>query len=151
VSDIAGEDTEETAYLLDLASTAKEFLTSFRWCQSVSEIYFGDGVGKIVGIFLCRIGPAERGVDEWLWVIVGDIPPAYLVTDDCKSPGEALGRYVEEMSKWIALAREGKSSEDVIAVNVPPTPEWAEKLRRRLEMLEKLLRPRMEPPPIKSN
>lgn len=133
--EMAGDTPEETAFLLDLADVAKKYLTSFRWCQSITEMYFGDGIGTIIGLFLCRIVPSEKGVDEWLWVIVGDIPPAYLVTDRCKNPAEALDAYTEEMSRWIELARDGKRSNEVIPVNLPPTPESAELLRNRLELL----------------
>ena len=93
--------------------------------------------------------PGEAEVDEWLWVIVGDIPPAYLVTDVCKNPAEALDAYTEQMSNWIALAREGKTSKQVIPVNLPATPEGAEYLRLRLELLGKLLRPWLNPAPPK--
>jgi hypothetical protein len=149
VSDIVGEDAEETALLLDLAERAKVYLSSFRWCRSVAAMFFGDGIGKIIGIFLCRIVPAENEVDEWLWVIVGDIPPAYLVVDLCKNPAQALDAYTEEMSKWVALAQEGKHSKEVIPVDAPATPEMAETLRSRLELIGKLLRPWLEPPPPK--
>jgi hypothetical protein len=151
LSDVAGHTPEETSLLLDMAEVAKCYLASFRWCRSISEMYFGDGIGKIVGLFLCRIVPSENGVDEWLWVVVGDIPPAYLVTDLCKNPAQALDAYIEEMSKWIELAREGKSSEDVIPVNRPATPEEGERLRIQLELLGRLLRPWLDPPARKSS
>ena len=151
LSEVAGDTPEETSFLLDLAESARKYLTSFRWCQSVREMYFGDGIGKIVGLFLCHIVASEKGVDDWLWVIVGDVPPAYLVTDECKNPAEALDSYIEEMSKWIELAREGKSSSEVIPVNVPATPENAEKLHVRLEMIGQFLRPSLEPPSGKVN
>ena len=108
---------------------------------SIPEIYFGDGIGKIIGIFLDRIVLAWSELDQWLWVIVGDVPPAYLGTDGCKNPAQAPDAYTEEMSKWIARA-----GEDVIPVSLHPTPEWAEQLRVRLELLRKLLRPWMNPP-----
>jgi len=149
--EVAGDTPEETSFLLDLSEAAKKYLASFRWCQSVREIYFGDGIGKIIGLFLCRIVPSEKGVDEWLWVVVGDIPPAYLVTDNCKNPAEALDAYTEEMSRWVELARDGQSSSEVIPVNVPATPESADELSTRLEMIGKLLRPWLSPPPGKSN
>jgi hypothetical protein len=149
VSEIGGEDAAETVFLLDLAEKARNYITSFPWCRSICEMYFGDGIGKIVGLFLCRIVPAKPDVDEWLWVVVGDLPPAYLVTDWCKNPAEAFDGYVEEMSKWIELAAKGESSVGVIPVSVPATPEWAEDVRRRLDLLGKIFRPWLSGPPIK--
>ena len=147
---VAGDTPEETLFLLDLSEAARKYLASFRWCRSVREMYFGDGIGRIIGLFLCRIVPSEKGVDEWLWVVVGD-PPAYLVTDKCKNPAESLDVYTEEMSRWIALARDGKSSGELIPVNVPATPEWADNLHTRLEMIGRLFRPRLGPPFGKPN
>ena len=75
------------------------------------------------------------------WVIVGDIPSAYLVTDQCKTPSQAIRVYIEEMRKWIELAREGQTSHDVITANVPATPESADKLKTRLDTLEREILP----------
>jgi len=55
-----------------------------------------------VCVFLFALMPAGRDVDCLLWVIVGDLPPAYLVTDEASGPVEALRVYVPEMSKWVA-------------------------------------------------
>ena len=63
-------------------------------------MYFGDGYGGIVAVFLFRIEAERAEIDEWLWVVFGDVPPAYLVTDIAKSPSQALEAYVAEVSKW---------------------------------------------------
>jgi hypothetical protein len=110
---------------------------------SIRESFFGSGVGRIIAVFLFRISPARPDIDEWLWVMVGDLPPAYLVTECCKTPSEAVEAYIEEMSKWVELARRGQASEDVIPVNVPPTPKWAENLYRRLEFLKTTILPQI--------
>ena len=151
MSEMVGDDGEETVLLMNLAESAKNYLTSFAWCESVCEMYFGDGIGKIIGLFLCRIIPSKPGVDEWLWVVVGDIPAAYLVTDWCKSPAEAFDGYVEEMSKWIEQAMQGKSSDRIVPVNVPATPEWAEQVRSRLKLLHQIFRPWLTGPPLKTS
>lgn len=65
----------------------------------------------------------------------------YLVTDDCQTPKDALEGYIWEMRKWVALAAKGQSSKDVIPVNVPSTPEWAEALGSRLDTLEQSIIP----------
>jgi hypothetical protein len=97
---------------------------------------------RVVAIFLFGIVPARQQVDEWLWVVVGDLPSAYLVTDDCKVPSEALQGYITEMRKWVRLAKAGRTSPNVIPVNVPATPEWAKELEGRLNFLEKDILPR---------
>ena len=94
-----------------------------------------------MAVFLFRIEPSRPGVDEWLWVIYGDVPPAYLVTDISKTPSQALEAYIAEMSKWVRLAKQGRASKDVIPVNVPATPENAVNLEGRLRFLQKVIVP----------
>jgi hypothetical protein len=45
------------------------------------------------------------------------------------------------MRKWVSLAKEGRTSADVIPVNVPATPEFAEVLGKRLDALEEKIIP----------
>jgi hypothetical protein len=136
ISQMIGDDEEETRLLHELSERAQAFLSSFAWCVSISEFYFGDGIGGIFGVFFARIQPARPAIDDFLWVIVGDLPSAYLVTDACKTPSQAMDAYIEEMRKWIALAKKGETSRNVIPVNVPATPEWAKVLEGRLDTLQ---------------
>lgn len=141
ISDMCGEDEEETQRLRDMEAEARDFICKFEWCGGVRDLYFGEGIGDVFAVFLARISPARPSVDQYLWIVVGDIPPAYLVVDDCPTPRAALEGYIGEMRKWVALAKEGKSSRDVIPVNVPATPEWAESLNSRLDALEQKMIP----------
>jgi len=136
VSEMAGEDEYETARFGSMEAEARMFLSSFDWCREIREFYFGGGVGDVIAVFFARISPARPDIDEFLWIVVGDIPPAYLVTDDSPTPKEALQSYIEEMRQWVVLATAGKTSAEVIPVNVPATPEWAEALGSRLDFLE---------------
>ena len=74
--------TRRTRSLLQqLLVKAHAYLRSYRWCHGIQESYFGLGVAGVVGVFLLRIVGGE-GVDDWLWVVVGDLPSCHLVTDD---------------------------------------------------------------------
>ncbi len=141
LSRMAGDDEEDSKLLDVMASGAQKYIRCFPWCKDIREAYFGDGYGGIVAAFLFRIEPARAGVDEWLWVIFGDMPPAYLVTDECKSPSQALEKYIEEVSKWVELAKQGKSSKDVIPVYVPATIENAVDLEAGLRVLREVILP----------
>jgi hypothetical protein len=83
-------------------------------------------------------------VDEWLWVVVGDLPSAYLVIDVSKTPSQALESYIDEISKWVKLAKLGRSSKKVIPVNVPATPESAVALEGRLKFLREVMVPQFQ-------
>ena len=138
---MVGEDDAETQKLRSMESVARDFITDFDWCGGIREFYFGAGIGGVFAVFLAHIRPNQSSVDEYLWIVVGDMPSAYLVTDDCPNPKEALEGYIWEMRKWVALAKEGRTSNDVIPVNVPATPDWAETLEIRLDALAQKIIP----------
>ena len=144
VSRMAGDDPTDTALLRDLLDRAEGYLRSFQWCERIEEAYFGLGVGGIVAVFLFRIRPTKPDVDEWLWVISGDLPPAYLVTDNAPNPASALQVYVELMGEWVDAVLGGRAVDHLIPVNVPPTAEWATNLQGRLKFLREEILSRHE-------
>ena len=123
---------------------ARGFLSTFNWCRRTEESYFGIGYADILAVFLFRISPACTGVDDWLWVVVGDLPNAYLVTEGNLTPELAVDGYVYEMSRWVEAAKDGRPVEDLIPVNVAPTQENAEALERRLRALKEIVKDAIE-------
>ena len=141
INSMKGDCAEDTGMLNQLFRDAESFLKSFAWCRNLSEAYFGLGVGRIVGVFLFRIEPTDSTIDNFLWVIVGDLPPAYIVTDHSPTPRAALEAYIAEMRRWIAGIRKRALPDDVIPVNAAPTLENADRLESRLEFIEKEILP----------
>ena len=119
-----------------LARKATHFLTSFRWCAAVKESFLAFDCGEMLGVFLFCIEPLLLGVDETLWVVVGDVPPAFLVCDDAPDWYCALKSYVREMRKWIDAVRLGTGLDGIIPVNVSPTLEHADMLSSRLDFIQ---------------
>jgi hypothetical protein len=91
---LRGETPSETQELQNSFAEAKNYIQSFKWCEGIRESYFGGGVGGIVGLFLFNILPSEPEVDEWVWVVVGDLPPAYLLGRDSPTASEALEDHI---------------------------------------------------------
>lgn len=123
---------ELRAYL----SEARDFLLYYKWCREILDEYVGIFAGGIIGVFLFKIDPAQLDVDEWVWVIVGDVPSAYLTCDLCPNPATALDGYIGAMTEWVEAASKGESVAELIPVDVPATPENAELLRTRLAFLD---------------
>jgi hypothetical protein len=119
----------------ELAQRASAFLLSHAWCRSVASVHLAWAVAGVVGVFQLKLVPARKDIDDTLWVIVGDLPPAYLVCDESPSWREALESYVYEMRKWVSAVRKGESVEDIIPVNVAPTLAWADELDDRLTFI----------------
>lgn len=143
VGQMHGEDGEDTALLFTLLDKARSYLRGFEWCRGLEEEYFGCGVGGVVGVFLFRIAPAQ-GADEWLWVVVGDLPSAYLVIDRAPDPVSTLKVYCELMDKWILSVREGGGGDDVFPVSAPRTLRNANSLERRIQFIRDKVIPNFE-------
>ncbi len=141
ITQLVGDDDEDTRLLRDMALGAEHYLRHFPWCKKIRDAYFGNGCGGIVAVFLFHIAPSRVDVDEWLWVIFGDLPPAYLVIDECKTPSQTLEKYIQEVSKWARLAKQRVSSVDVIPVYIPATPENAADVENRLNFIRDTILP----------
>jgi hypothetical protein len=141
IEDMRGETDDETALLNSDSIRARNFILQQKWCFGIGKVYFGAGLGGVASIFLMEIVPLPTNVDRWVWVIVGDIPPAYLVTDGASNPINALEEYIELAREWVSLAYLSRASDEVIPVNRAPTPENAAILERRLNSLSKDILP----------
>lgn len=119
-----------------LEAEAANFIRSFAWSGQLLEMYEGFQEPDILGVFLVKLKPARPHVDEWLWVVVGDLPAAYLVTDNAITVDEVIEGYVEEMQRWVDAVRAGESVDELIPVNTPPTTEYADMLESRLRVLK---------------
>jgi|SRR5689334_4988307 len=120
----------------EFAVEAESFVASQRWCKKVAGVRLAWAVAGVLGVFQIDLVPAEPGVDSTLWVVVGDIPPAYLVLDESPTWREALRGYVAEMSRWVHAVKHGLPLDDVIPVAADPTQEHADMLASRLAFIE---------------
>ncbi len=138
---IVGEDAEETGLLQRMLQEATDYLKSFRWCPPIDQTYLGRGVGGVVAAFLFHFRERIQGTEEWLWVVVGDLPSAYLVVDDADNPVSALEEYCELLEDWANAVLEGKPLDDVFPVEAKPTPDNARSLLRRTGFIRTRLLP----------
>lgn len=120
-----------------LADEAVRFLETHSWCGRVRSGELAFAVAGVVGVFKIAFEPARSDVDSVLWIITGDLPPAYLVTDDAPDWQSALAAYIDEMRTWVAAVRNGSPTADVIPVSVAPTVEHAQILESRLDFLQR--------------
>ena len=130
----------ESAEVRALATRARRFVESFAWCERVTDCVLGFAIAGVLGVFRIDLIPTpERGADPNVWVVLGDLPPAYLAFDEGDTWQDALRGYVEEMQQWVDAVRAGESLEDVIPVNVSATREHADMLATRLQFISERL------------
>lgn len=135
-SEFLKERMDEAGDFDSLLAEARNYLAKFKWCKEIRSFYIGGGVGGIYAVFLFEIENSASPDDDWLWVVVGDIPPAYLVANGGpRNPQEALLAYINLMGEWVAAVKKGEPVGHLIPVNVPPTPKYAEMLESRIAFL----------------
>lgn len=135
IEQMSGGDKKDIRLLKKMVVEATNYLKSHKWCPEIEKIYFGFGIGGIVAVFLFKFVEKIQRTDEFLWVIVGDLPPAYLVIDNSPTPKEALEGYCELMEDWVNAVRNGTSLKEVYPVAASPTLEHAKMLSSRIELL----------------
>jgi hypothetical protein len=124
-----------------LIAKANEFLDAFGWAKRTGRIWVGECVPGIIGLFLLELDPPGPQVDQYVWVVVGDLPPAYISSSYARSPRAALDGYIGEMEAWVEAVENGQTTDDLIPVNAAPTLQNAEALKSRLGFLEREILP----------
>jgi hypothetical protein len=135
VPDIVGDDPEDTALLRGMAQSARDYISSFAWCPEIKQVHLASGVGGLVAVFLFEFNTHIKGTDDKLWVIVGDLPSAYMVVEPNEAPQDALEKYCELMEDWIQAVRNSAKLDDVFPVAAEPSLENAELLEKRIAFL----------------
>jgi hypothetical protein len=126
-----------------MADEAARYVRSFKWCIDLHEQYFGDGYGGIVAVFLLRATIRKFENPKWIWVVVGDMPSAYMELELAPTPRAALLRYIEGVEEWLAASEDERASGDLIPIEVPLGAEFIEKLQVRMETIRSLVLPVM--------
>ncbi|MBK7074806.1 MAG: hypothetical protein IPH44_21155 [Myxococcales bacterium] len=146
IAALAGDDDEDTALLLEMKREATDHLTQQVWCQRITEIYWGDGIGGVVAVFLFMFDavPGDGALAAPAWCVVGDLPALLLPCAGRRdTPVDALERYCGEMERWGASVRSGGCGAGCAPVAATPTLEHAEMLEGRVQLLREDVIPQL--------
>jgi hypothetical protein len=135
--------TSEEPGTEELFSAAKAFLAGFHWAKQTGKVWVGESIPRVLGLFLFELAPVSADVDRYIWVIVGDVPPAYISSEYAKTPREALESYISEMDAWAEAVERGEAVDELIPVNGDPTKENAAALKSRLSFIAKKIIPHL--------
>ena len=119
-------------------------MKSFKWCPPIRERMFGCGVGGVVAVFLFKFVTKISGTDDSLWVIEGDVPSAYLVTDNAPDSASALTVYCNMMDEWAEAILNGFALDSVFPVAAPLTVEMATMLLSRTKFIREQVVPKCQ-------
>ncbi len=121
--------------LVEMCAKAEAFIRSFRWCPPIRRTLVGYGLPGVVAVVLFEFAEKIEGMDERLWVIVGDLPSAYIVVEKGDDAADALSRYCDLMTAWVISVRTDERAEDVFPVDAPRTLANANSLESRISFL----------------
>ena len=92
-------------------------------------------------MFLIHFAKPVSEADDYLWVVVGDLPSAYFVIDDAPSPRSAAEVYCRIMQDWINAVVSEAPLDDVFPVKADATVEMAQMLDSRLRFIREKIIP----------
>ena len=135
-SDITGDDADDTRLLREMAEEARRYITSHSWCPPQKDLFLACGVGGVIALFLVDFTEKIGGSpDDSLWLVVGDLPSAYFVTENATTPRAALETYCNLMDDWITAVLDDGDLDEVYPVEADPSEQNARELESRLKFL----------------
>ena len=126
----------EDKALRDMLLEARQYLTGHSWCPEIKKSFFGYGVSRIIAVFLFELAEFS-GSDQYVWVVVGDIPSLYLNSDECPNPACAIDAYLGVMYDWVKVAQGDSIDLEVPDIGVVANERNAHALKRRLDFIDR--------------
>ncbi len=145
INNLINSKLEFKSEVINLASEATTYLKNFKWCKEIINGWLSSEFGYIFCVFYFEIIPEESSkADKYIWIIVGDIPPAYIDIISAPTIQEAIICYCAIMEDWVNAVNDGNSVEECYPINVPATIEYADMLKTRIELIKNDLLPNLD-------
>lgn len=97
IDDLPSSGIEYIDELKELSKEVIIFVGGLIWCNRIVDVKFDRGWGYIMAVFYVTIERTSKNIPSQLWVVVGDLPPAYIDVDDNPNGACAIDSYVMEM------------------------------------------------------
>ena len=120
---------------------AQNYLLGYRWARSIQRNFIGYVEPGILAVFLFKIEPEHQDVDPWIWVIVGDLPSAYIPCFEITDPWSALDGYLYEMERWSDAVLRNGPLDNLFPVDADATTLLAESLKDRISLIRDKILP----------
>ena len=141
-------DVEFYQEVVALHKEAENYLLGFKWCAETKGSFLYNNYGKIFCIFLFEITNTQSSEDNFLWIIVGDIPPMYLDSYGPRTTREVVEDYIGLSEDWINHIKAEKGVDGCYPFNVEPTIEMAELLEKKVLFMKNELLTNMVDMPL---
>ena len=118
---------------------AQALLLRFSWCKRILRAEVGFALPGRFGVFHFDIEAARPSVPECLWVVFGDLAPAYFSGQGLLDWRSVLALYVERAERWAKDILSGGDGEDILPIQPPSDAATAMALLKRLGVLRDIL------------
>lgn len=125
--ELQGISSYETSGLQRYRQRARLFLEGFAWCSDVRAERFAAGAAGIAALFAMEV-LVKGTTREWLWVIAGELPSAYVPVVSAPGAHQAMHHYCGLIERWIADREHGPAG-------LEPTAASANHLESQLRVL----------------
>lgn len=139
-SSLRGETERETQLLAEYAQRARMLLEGFAWCTGVRQLLYGVGAGGVIAVFFADV-LVKGKVREWLWVVTGDLPAAYLPEDAAATPCAALAAYCEGVAAWAEAVQRQELGPRHLALAIEASPEVARDVAAKVATVRRWVLP----------
>lgn len=139
IQDVKSEKSFSNSDIKDiekLAEMATEYLKAQTWCEQILKQFYCATWNDLFGIFYFEIAPSTINVDKNVWIVVGDVPPAYIDIESAQNECEVIESYIYIMRNWVDAVENNGNIANCFPINVPPTREFSEMLKIRLTLIE---------------
>ena len=138
------ENLDFYAEVILMEERATQYIKGFPWCRAVIESFLYFNLGEKLCVFLYEIDNSSSKDDNFLWIVVGDLPPMYLDIYGPKNTVHVLADYVDLAKNWISNIEAGLSVAGCYPFNIEPTMEMAGLLKKRVVLIENAILANMD-------
>ena len=107
-------------------------MDSLPWHNGVVADYFGGGVSGLGAAFVFEIVSSRAKIDKFIWVVAGDVPFAYFVTDNAPNWVCAFKVYSRLAQDWIDADAASREAEEVFPFLKTANPVSSDGEMRRI-------------------
>ena len=125
--------------LEEFCNQGKNYIERYTWCEGVNNAWLAYYLEGIFAINIFEVSSSNPNVDKYIWILTGDLPPAYIDIESASFPLEVLSAYIEIMQDWVDTVKADGNVEECYPVEVEANLDHAEMLDYRLKLLREYL------------
>ncbi len=115
------------------------YIQRHTWCEGINNAWLAYYLEGIFAICIFEVISSNSNVDKYVWVLTGDLPPAYIDIDSAQNPLEVLSCYIDIMQDWVETVKNEGNLDKSYPIEVEATINHADMLNFRLGLLRDYL------------